>query len=199
VVPLQAHYAGLTYAEWAVRWWQWEARTSTLNSPALDSTGEHVAEGQSGPVWFLTWSFTSDSVVRSATIPVGTALLFPATNSEPYFFLPPDATLEERLATAELVFVQTVEHHAEVDGVPINDMDSYRVVSPPYVFTLPEDNIVGVSGGDYGPSINAGYYYLVKPLSVGEHTIHFYFSVQNTFFGDFAQDITYHLTVSPHY
>ena len=70
--------------------------------------------------------------------------------------------MEERLAAAELAFDQTVEHHAEVDGVPINDMDAYRVVSPPYMFTVPDDNIIGVSGGEYGPSINAGYYYLVS-------------------------------------
>ena len=83
--------------------------------------------------------------------------MFPATNSEPYFFLPPDATLEERLAAAELAFDQTVEHHAEVDGVPINDMDAYRVVSPPYMFTVPDDNIIRcVRGRVTAPALMPG-------------------------------------------
>ena len=61
------------------------------------------------------------------------------------------------------------------------------------MFTVPEGNILGVPAGEDGPSINAGYYYPVKPLSVGEHTIHFHFIVQP----DFTEDVTYHLTVSP--
>jgi hypothetical protein len=196
VIPIQAHYAGLTYAEWSTRWWQWASRTLTINSPALDTTGAHVAEGQSGPVWFLIWQADWQPVVRTATIPGGKALLFTATNQDPYLFLPPDATLEQRLAAAITVFDNIVETGAELDGVPIADISSYRVVSAPYMFSFTEDNLFGLPAGEYGPTINAGNYILLKPLSAGDHTLHIHFTISAG--GPLlSNDVTYRLTVLP--
>jgi hypothetical protein len=196
VIPIQAHYAGLTYAEWSTRWWQWASRTLTINSPALDSTGAHVAEGQSGPVWFLIWQEDWQPVVRTATIPGGKALLFTATNQDPYFLLPPDATLEQRIAAAVSVFDNIVEPGAELDGVPIVDIDSYRVVSDPYTFSFTEDNLFGLPAGEYGPTVNAGNYILLKPLSAGAHNLHIHYKF-NAGGQLLSNDVTYRLAVLP--
>src|SRR5262249_37193693 len=184
VVPINARYAGLTYAEWSARWWQWASANLTLDSPALDLTGEKIAVGQSGPVWFLTWAFTS--AVREGTIPVGTALMFPVTNA-----IAP--TREE----AEASFDLQANSQADVDGVAIQNVISYRVVSDSFTVTFPEGNLFGLPPGEYGPNYSAGYYILLKPLPVGKHTIHFSFDVVAGPFGTAHLDYTYHLTVVP--
>src|SRR5262245_19566981 len=167
VVPIQARYAGLTYGEWSARWWQWYWATATEDSPSLDTTGVLAGEGQSGPVWFLTWPLVEPNVVRKITVPAGKAILFPATNHDSLFDgLPPNATLTERRKAAEAIFEWIVDTSASVDGVPIKDLTSYAAVSPAYDVELPANNIFGVPGGTYGPTVSAGYYVLLRPLSV---------------------------------
>jgi hypothetical protein len=51
-----------------------------------------------------------------------------------------------------------------------------------------------VAPGTYFPSVDDGYYVMIKPLAPGSHTLHFHGTVAA--FG-FALDITYHLTVTP--
>ena len=70
VVPIHANYAGKSYGEWAAAWWQWAYRTFTFNSPMLDPTGENASVGQSGPVYFLAFTF-APTVVRNITVPAG--------------------------------------------------------------------------------------------------------------------------------
>ena len=58
---------------------------------------------------------------------------------------------------------------------------------------LPAGNIFGLPAGELlDPCVDAGYYTLVPPLSVGEHTIR----IQGTN-GSFSVDVTYNLTVAP--
>jgi hypothetical protein len=176
VVPMTAHYEGLTLGEWSARWWQWFWATSTADAPTLDPTGVMAGEGQSGPVWFLTWPLTEPfTVVREITVPAGKALLFPATNHDSLFDLPPGATLDERRKAAEAIFDWIFATSASVDGVPIKDLTSYKAVSPAYNVELPANNIFGLPAGKYGPTFSAGYYVLLKPLPVGRHTVEFAF------------------------
>ena len=196
VVPITGRYAGLTYGEWSARWWQWFWATSTVDAPTLDTTGALAGEGQSGPVWFLTWPLVEPSVVREITVPAGKALLFPATNHDSLFDLPPGATLDERREAAKAIFQWIVDTSASVDGVAIEDLTSYAAVSPAYNIELPANNIFGAPAGTYGPTFSAGYYVLLTPLSVGRHTVEFSFQ----FFwppagGVLSLNTTYHIDV----
>src|SRR5262245_5693415 len=175
VVPTTARYAGLTYGEWSARWWQWFWATATADAPTLDTTGALAGEGQSGPVWFLTWPLVEANVVREIRVPAGKALLFPATNHDSLLDLPPSATLDERRKAAPAIFRCIVASSAPVDGVPSTELTSYAATSPAYDVTLPVDNIFGVPAGTYGPTFSAGYYVLLKPLAVGRHTVEFSF------------------------
>jgi hypothetical protein len=49
-----------------------------------------------------------------------------------------------------------------------------------------------VPAGVYSPSVDDGYYVLLKPLSVGNHTLHIH--AEST---GFTLDVTYDLTVVP--
>jgi hypothetical protein len=176
VMPITGRFAGLTYGEWSARWWQWYWSTLTADSPSLDKTGALASEGQSGPVWFLTWPLVDPSAVRRITVPAGKAILFPATNHDSLLDpLPPNATLDDRRKAAEQIFDWISFTAASVDGVPIKDLTSYAAVSPAYDVEVPANNIFGIPPGKYGPTFSAGYYILLRPLSVGHHTIEFSF------------------------
>jgi len=36
VVPITAHYAGLTYGEWSARWWQWFFFSQLFFRPSME-------------------------------------------------------------------------------------------------------------------------------------------------------------------
>jgi|KBSMisStandDraft_5_1062788.scaffolds.fasta_scaffold25445_6 hypothetical protein len=197
VLPINARYAGLTYGEWSARWWQWFWATSTPDAPWLDDTGANAAVGQSGHVWFLTWHLTNPNPIRFVTVPAGKALMFTATNHDSFLDpLPPTASLDERRQAAEAIFDWIKVTGAEVDGVPIEDLTSYKAISPPYNVTLPPGNIFGFPAGEYGPTVSAGYYILLAPLSAGNHTIRFHFQFYYPPAGQVLNlDNIYHLTV----
>ena len=54
---------------------------------------------------------------------------------------------------------------------------------------------LGVPIAEDNLAVAAGYWIMLAPLPVGEHTIHFTASVDNPLFGQFEVDVTYHLTV----
>ena len=64
--------------------------------------------------------------------------------------------------------------------------------------SLPEDNVFGapcgvpVPAGIYSPAVDDGFYVLLKPLSLGRHTLHFH---AESSVGPFVQDVMYELTV----
>ena len=80
---------------------------------------------------------------------------------------------------------------ADVDGVPIKDLDRYRVLSPLSTFTLPADNVFGLAPGDY-QYILEGFFLLLAPPAVGEHVIH----LHDEFPGGIS-DVTYNIAVAP--
>jgi hypothetical protein len=87
-----------------------------------------------------------------------------------------------------------------VDGVAITNLR--RVQSKVFAVALPKDNVFDapctgaglgdVPAGIYSPAVDDGFYVLIDPLSVGNHTLHFH--AENLSQG-FTQDVTYSLTV----
>ena len=72
---------GLSYADWTAKWWQWAYSVPRDVNPAYDDTGKYCAQGQSGPVWFLTGTYQHPAN-RYCTVPAGKAILFTILNSE---------------------------------------------------------------------------------------------------------------------
>jgi len=88
---------------------------------------------------------------------------------------------------------------AEIDGVPIQNLqEDYRATSPLFTYgPLPDNNVLQLWGinapaGATSLSVADGFYLMLAPLSVGQHTIHFTGTV-----GSFTLEITYNLTVAP--
>ena len=95
--------------------------------------------------------------------------------------------------------VETLE--VSIDGVPLNDPWSYRAISPDggFVFMVDEGSIlneIGFPAGDRYPAIVDGYWVMLPPLSVGEHTIQWSSSGESQG-GSYSYGIIWHLTVAP--
>jgi len=81
--------------------------------------------------------------------------------------------------------------HATLDSRNVKDLFGYRIVSPLFSYVLPDNSLVGVPAGRYGPTASDGYWLLVAPLRPGFHTISF----GGTIGAAFAVDVTYKLNV----
>jgi hypothetical protein len=197
IVPSNAKPYGMTYGEWSAKWWQWNLSLPVDQNPSYDEGGScsNGANGQLGPVWFLTGvNVSSGTAVRNCIIPAGKALFFPIINTEcstleePPFY----GSNEEELRDCAKSF-NVSDVYAEIDGIAVQNLDNYLVESPLYTFAVPPNNIWGLPAGT-GQSVSNGYFLMHTPLSIGEHTIHF----GGTYIEyGFTLDITYHLTVTP--
>jgi hypothetical protein len=197
VVPVTAKVRGKTYAEWSAIWWQWALSLPIDQNPFFDEgVSVNGANGQSDHVWFLTGVFNESGVAeRTLTVPTGTMLFFPVINTEcssvevgTPFYGSNEQELRERVLGFELGNLV-----ADIDGVPVENLEQFTVLSPLYAFDLPENNVLGAPSGS-GISVANGVYLMVSPLSVGTHVLHFGGTYLNF---DFTLNITYHITVAP--
>ena len=213
VIPANAHPYGMTYGEWSAAWWSWVGGIPFATNPILDVTGEFGDIDQEGPVFFLAGSF-GETVERTLTIPPGKGLFFPIVNS--LWWLPDDLGFAEfyvevilgldlgdftdieliRLVANEHQDFDELEMTLTIDGVEQSDLEQYYTDSPAFVVpdTIFFDDLGGIMAED-NLSVSAGRWIMLAPLSAGEHTIHFTVDADDGFFGPFALDVTYNLTV----
>jgi hypothetical protein len=124
----------------------------------------------------------------------------------------PPFSVEELYALAQANQDHVVLAQCTIDGRPVQGLEDpintpYRVQSPVFSFTLPdEDNLYQFFGFDVSgtiePAVADGIFLMLAPLSVGEHTIHFWgrllFTEETDGFDlDYNLDIAYHVTVQP--
>ena len=197
IFPPDSQPYGLAYGEWTAKWWQWAHSIPTENNPMLDETGEDCAQAQNqtSPVWFLAGT-SGGSVERTCTIPAGKAILFPVVNT--VNIRAASETDEELLAGAknQVDLVTTLE--ASIDGVPLQDLWSYRIQSPFFDVTLPNDNIFGISQGSYR-AVADGYWVFLEPLPTGQHEIRLHGVMGDPTAASIVNletAVTYHLTIS---
>jgi len=220
VLPPQSHPYGLTYGEWSAKWWQFVFSIPAPHNPLLFD--DQCAFGQTEPVWFLTGKFCTGgtcettgflSATRHCTIPAHTALFFPIANNESdNLGIVPPLTLAQLREQVKANQDSVTSMTCEVDGVPIQGLSPaktspYRVVSPVFDYTLPDNNLYQFLGLpellpdlDFGAqtvkgAVADGVFLMLAPLSVGQHVIHF--TASFNFDLPFAFDITYHITVTP--
>jgi hypothetical protein len=165
-----------SYPNWGALWSQWGYGTPASVNPVLDTTGSNCAVGQPVPgTFFLAGTFTGSSVMRTCTVPVGDALLIPILNAAAFAQQtdPPEQKTEAFLRS-EIACVDTTPTTLSltVDGVALANPASYLEHSVLFPVNLPADNVFGVPAQLLNPSVDAGYYAFVEPLSPGSHNIH---------------------------
>lgn len=199
---------GRTYSEWSAAWQQWALSIPVAHHPLFDNGDCSV--GQSGPVWFLGGKFCANNtpncgtknVVRSCSVPAGKALYIPILNAE-WSVLEmndPKVQIADLRSNAALNMDAAANLSFDIDGAKIPRLKKdFRIQSPAFVFTLPDDNLFNAvgegpyPGGAYFPGVDDGVYVMLAPLSAGSHKVHFHgaFPVWN-----FTLDITYILNVA---
>jgi hypothetical protein len=200
IVPPQANAYGNKFSEWSAQWWQYVLSIPATGNPLFDPDGSQCVLGQRGPVWFLVGWFGDGMATRACSIPEGTALFFPVINVVDVNVTTQTAK-ELRAETAPCLDAVT-SLSVVVDGVPVQRLrQKYRVRSEVFSVTLPADNLFGTAApaGTYSPVIDDGFYVMLKPLSVGPHTVQFAGASSGCplIGGPFSAGATYNLTVVP--
>jgi hypothetical protein len=198
IFPPESQPYGLSYGEWTARWWQWAHSIPTENNPQLDTTGEDCAQAQNhtGPVWFLAGT-SGGFAERTCTIPAGKAILLPIINA---VYVGSAGETDEEMRTAVNEWINTVNTiEASIDGAPLQDILTYRIQSPFFDNTLPNDNILGEPEGTYR-AISDGYWLILEPLPPGQHEIRLHGAIIDPTAisptPSFETGVTYHLVVS---
>jgi hypothetical protein len=196
IFPPDSQPYGITYGEWTAKWWQWAHSIPTANNPQLDQTGKDCAQAQNqtGPVWFLAGT-SGGSAERTCTIPAGKAILLPIVNS--FYLRDAGETKEEMLAGAKEPIDKVTTLEASVDGTPLQNLSNYRIQSPFFNATLPNDNVLGVPEGTY-LEVADGYWAFLEPLPLGQHEIRLHGVIIDPTrpTPSFETAVTYHLTIS---
>jgi len=162
--------------------------------------GADCSTGQSDHVWFLGATFTQANAAtagpqRSCTVPPGTFLFVPIINAEASTLEGNGDTEEELLAPASSLMDLARNMSITIDGTSVPNVDGYRVQSPLFTYgPLPDHALFGLPQGQTSTAVGDGAYVMVKPLSVGTHTIQFHGEVPKF---DFTVDMTYTITVAP--
>ena len=189
---------GVKISEWSADWWQFVLSIPGSDNPLFDPDGSQCVLGQRGPVWFLVGWFGPGAATRTCSIPEGTALFFPVINVVDVNIAAQTAK-ELRAETAPCLDAVTLLS-VVVDGVSVPKLhEKFRVKSEVFEVTLPADNLFGIDPGTYSPAIDDGFYVMLKPLSVGPHTLHFEGASAGCplIGGPFSVDVTYNLTIVP--
>lgn len=195
---------GKSYSQWAAAWWQWAYSfpAGENSNPVQDPTGALCHLGDIGPVHFLAGTF-GQTAVRHCTVGAGQALFFPIINTG-WINIPelgdnPWSDEQQEFASSFIApFIDNAFNlSVTVDGVEVPDLMDYRTQTSDtgeYMITFPENNLWGIPAGIYGPAVDDGIYVMLKPLKRGLHTVRFTAASQGSWAGDFALDVTYHLT-----
>jgi hypothetical protein len=182
---------GFQYGEWTGKWWQWALSIPKDRNPLIDSTGEHCAEGQNGPVWFLAGTTGKMHwAERRCIIPSGKAILFPILVSQfSYSEVPSIKTDEELISNTAKDIAHWSLLEATIDGLKLHDLDKYRIQFGPFDLSLPENNIWNIRAGST-KAASDGFWVFLKPLTVGDHTVNFHGIEPH-----FETEARYHLTI----
>src|SRR5262249_1013689 len=167
------------------------------------------AVARTGPVWFLAGGL-GGAATRHCTVPAGKALLMtPLTQLDGAGALDCDPTVPSVLcnvntlrALAAAFADDPTTLEVTVDGHQVQHVGDYRVQSPVFSITYPDNNVLSflagteIPSGTYTPNVSDGYWLLLAPLSAGAHTIHLK-AVTNPTVGSFTVEVTWHLTITP--
>jgi len=200
IAPPNSNPYGHSYGEWSAELWKQAIEGPVAGNPFV----EGGCYALSGTVWAVAAPL--GPAVFECTVPPGKGLFVPSLTIECSSLEPPETgfhgdTAEEQAACATYWADHIVDLSVEIDGAPVQDLESYRVVSPQFTFIAPDPNILGVPGGGAGTSVADGYYVMLAPLSRGGHSIrvrgalHFSVAEGDPFDLDLPSDVTYHLTV----
>jgi hypothetical protein len=188
---------GLTYGQWTANFWKWVISIPQQNNPNNDPTGAKCAINQNDPnVWYLAPTF-GGAAERTCTIPKGRAILFPLLAGECNPVENPALKTDSLLRTCAAQGNEgSRSMDAIIDGVKIKNLENYRIQSPFFAVTFPENNIFSVKPSTT-KDVSDGFWVFLKPLPQGKHELEFSASVIDpSGTHNYNTHVKYHLTVT---
>jgi hypothetical protein len=185
-----------SYSNWGAVWSQWAYGTPAADNPVLDTTGANCAVNQPVPgTFFLAGTFDGSTVMRTCTTPVGDAFLIPILNGVAFAQQtdPPDQRTESFVRSELTCFDTPPTLSITVDGVALPNPQSLLEHSVVFSVNLAAGNVFGVPAQLLSPSVDAGYYAFLEPLSAGSHNIHI--TALSAACGGATENATYNLIV----
>lgn len=188
VVAPGTSISGRTMGEWQAEWWRWGFGFPANMGPLDDTAGAlgHLGD-VGGPVFFI--SAPGGTVNYTMTVPGGQYLFFPLLTIVDWLG---DGRTEAEVEAEVIRLADGVTGlYATLDGAAIPNLSSYRVLSPWFDFTSPDGGLL--PEGTYR-AIADGYWLMLEPLPLGQHTLSFGGRLDE--FG-FAADTNVSFTVTP--
>ncbi len=74
-------------------------------------------------------------------------------------------------------YIDTLHPTCTIDGVPVKNLDSYRMETSLFAITVPEDNawdwpgVYDLPAGTYAPCFGVGWFEILAPMTPGKHTV----------------------------
>jgi len=183
--PKDARPYGRPMSRWAELTWSYIYGIAPDQNPFFDTTGEHCAVDQHGPVWFLPavpGSSLGNNVTRACTIPRGRAIMLQMSSAindypcpDPSFHPAPGQSLYDFLYDViSPLFDNVTGFTVTLDGVNIQDPLSYRFFSPDVFNFKPDPAMVAFDSCvtvKHMKGVVDGFSLLFKPMTPGQHTI----------------------------
>ncbi len=160
---------GISYPEWASKWWQWHISIPSSQHPRENYTPERCSISQSGPVWFLADGPSGKSESRECTIPKDKSIIVQVLGGECDYG---EANLrnDQDVITCVDRGIDRSKVKALLNGTEIVDFQKNRIGHYWFNITVPEDNIYEEAAGMYR-ALTDGYFLFLKPLPVGIHEL----------------------------
>ncbi len=201
VFPSNANMYGKSYAEWAAEWWKWNLQFDCAHFPIRDVDGSLENQNQSGKVFFLAGRRGN---TLSVTVPSGFSLFLPLITFESDYPCASDTSLQPAPGESVEHFLTTMTQGSvdamdqlslTIDGYTIGNMGNYQVISPMFTISANADLancFDDCISGSQQLFVGGGYFFMLKKLSPGTHTIHRVGGASSLF--PFLYDITYNIT-----
>ena len=201
VYAADAKVGGKANAQWAAEWWKWNLQFDCANFPIRDTTGAKENQNQSGSVYFLAGR---RGYTLSVTVPAGVSIFLPLITFESDYPCASDPssqpaqgeTVEHFLTTMTQGSVDAMDQLSlTIDGDSISNVGSYEFISPMFDMSANADLancFDDCISGTTQSFVGGGYFFMLKPLSKGTHTIHRVGGASSLF--PFLYDITYNVT-----
>jgi hypothetical protein len=194
IMPPTSRVQGLTYAQWQAKWWQYAFSVPGSTTPQFGATTDCLTKRVGDVVLAIQSPFNTGWT--ECTIPADTMLYLEVAAAEcstieaaPFY----GGNKAELTACAHAFVPKNVS--GAIDGRVIYNMGQYLTTTPMYGFTVPtDDNIFLVPAGTTANSVGYGVFVMLKPMSVGVHTLHLYGEYPD--FG-YVADRNIHITVTP--
>ena len=225
--PVNSSINGTSFKDWTEKWWQWFVSIPKKHNHnmenALGDKYEPVEcsfqQDPASPVFFVPYVMKEKgqpAAEATCNVPEGKTVMLGIDNG---WMDTGDPRTKGADAKTLASYVQETniyptEFDITLDGkpIPLTNEEKYRVLTDPFNMTFPEvvspeDAMWDEPPGTY-MAVADGWYLMLKPLSPGEHTLHYTTGYRDSRSDPtipmgqgnkepYIQDVTYHLIVKP--